>query len=152
MRTHLKSDPGNASIRLGHHLRVKRTKTGLGLIALQPISANTRLIEYKGPVLNEEEAEEVGGKYLFELDDKHVIDGSPRHNIARYINHSCSPNAEERIAGKRIWIWSRRVIQAGEEITIDYGKEYFDQYIKPKGCKCEYCVFRSGKLIAAAHQ
>ena len=25
----------------------------------------------------------------------------------------------------------------GEEITYDYGKEYFDEYIKPKGCRCE---------------
>lgn len=129
----------------GNHLIVKRTKTGLGLVTLDPIPANRRIVEYTGPMLNAEEAEEIGGKYLFELDDEHIIDGSPRSNLARYINHSCSPNAEERISRKRIWIWSQRKIQAGEEITIDYGQEYFDRYIKSKGCRCDNCASPSRK-------
>lgn len=28
------------------------------------------------------------------LDEEYVIDGSPRSNAARYINHSCEPNAK----------------------------------------------------------
>ena len=27
----------------------------------------------------------------------------------------------------------------GEEIVYDYGKEFFDEYIKPKGCRCAKC-------------
>jgi uncharacterized protein len=145
LRTGHKRDSGNSLNRSGNHLIVKRTQTGLGLITLKPILANRRIIEYQGTILNEEEAEEVGGKYLFGLDETHVIDGSLRSNLARYINHSCQPNAEERITRKRIWIWSRRDIQAGEEITIDYGQEYFDQYIQPQGCKCEPCLSPSTK-------
>jgi SET domain-containing protein len=118
---------------------VKRTKTGLGLHALLVIPVNRRIIEYSGPILSADDAEELGGKYLFGLDDNRVIDGSSRSNLARYINHSCRPNAEERLTRNRIWIWSIREIQAGEEITIDYGEEYFDAYIRQKGCKCESC-------------
>jgi uncharacterized protein len=124
---------------------VKRSKTGLGLFALQAIPVNKRIIEYQGTILTNEESEEVGGKYLFTLDENRVIEGSSRSNLARYINHSCEPNARERPTRNRIWIWSLREIQAGEEITIDYGEEYFDAYIKQKGCKCETCSSQSQK-------
>jgi uncharacterized protein len=126
--------------RKSRNLAVRRAATGLGLFTLDVIPGGERIIQYRGPILTEDEAEEVGGKYLFELDENRVIDGSSRHNLARYINHSCRPNAYERVARGRIWIWSSRPIRAEEEITLDYGDEYFDQYIKPKGCKCEACT------------
>jgi SET domain-containing protein len=124
---------------------VKRSKTGLGLFALQTIPAEKRIIEYQGTILTNEESEEVGGKYLFTLDENRVIEGSARSNLARYINHSCDPNARERPTRNRIWIWSLREIQAGEEITIDYGQEYLEAYIRPKGCKCTSCLLQTNK-------
>jgi SET domain-containing protein len=120
-------------------LAVKRTATGLGLFALEPIPADRRIIEYIGPVLTNEEADKKGGKYLMTIDEKYVIDGSPRSNLARYGNHSCRPNARAYTTGMRVWIWSIRAIKAGEEITYNYGKEYFDDHIKPVGCKCKKC-------------
>ena len=126
-------------------LVVKRTTTGLGLFARQAIGANRRIIEFIGPILSTAERNRMGGRYLFELDEERAIDGKSRDNLARYVNHSCRPNAVAYITGKRIWIWSLRRIEAGEQITIDYGKEYFDQYIKPLGCKCEPCVSRSAR-------
>jgi Proteins containing SET domain len=119
---------------------VKRTTSGLGLVALKPIPAGKKIVEYIGPIISAEEADKSGGKYLFELDDKRVIDGHSRSNIARYINHSCEPNAQGLTTGKRIWIWSLRDIKAGEEITIDYGEQYIETYIKR--CKCETCAPR----------
>ena len=74
------------------------------------------------------------------IDDEYFIDGSPRANTARYINHSCRPNARAYRTGVRIWIWSIRDIVAGEEITYDYGKKYFEDFIAPVGCKCEKCL------------
>src|SRR5436853_5047273 len=101
------------------NLAVKRTMTGLGLFTLVPIPKGRRIIEYTGPIVTAEEATQRGGKYYFELDDKHMIDGSSRSNKARYLNHSCRPNAKAYISGRRIWIWSLRRLKAGEEITID---------------------------------
>ena len=119
---------------------IKRTGTGLGLITLKPISKGTRIIEYFGPLVPNEEVEKRTGKYFFELNDKFSVDGSPRDNIARYINHSCRPNAEAIISrNERIWIWAKRDIKAGEELTYDYGKDYFDNVIKPMGCRCVRC-------------
>lgn len=119
------------------NLVVKRSTTGLGLFTLQPIEADKRIIEYIGPIISAEEADRSNGKYLFELDEKRAIDGKSRSNTARYINHCCRPNAKAYTSGRRIWIWSLKKIKAGEEITIDYGKEYLDAHIKQ--CKCMKC-------------
>jgi SET domain-containing protein len=118
---------------------VRRTNTGLGLFALQPIAKGTRIIEYTGPLIPNEEVDKRRGRYFFGVNTKWTIDGSPRSNVARYINHSCKPNAEALISGRRVWIWSRKNIKPGEEIAYDYGKEYFDDIIKPMGCRCEKC-------------
>ena len=129
----------------GHrHFAIKRTATGLGLVTLKPIRANRRIIEYIGTVITNEEADVKRGKYLFELDEQYSLDGSARTNPARYINHSCAPNAEAFIYGHRVWIYSKRAIRAGAAITIDYGQTYFDEHIRPKGCRCEVCAPRTG--------
>ena len=68
-----------------------------------------------------------------------TIDGSPRQNVARYINHSCRPNADPIIRDRRIRIKAIRNIEAGAEINYDYGKDHFNAYIKPHGCRCDKC-------------
>jgi SET domain-containing protein len=127
---------------------IKRTRTGLGLFAVKPISKGQRIIEYTGPLISNEEVEKRRGKYFFGVNTKWSIDGSPRSNIARYINHSCRPNAEALISGRRVWIWSKRKIMAGEEIAYDYGKEYFEGVLEPLGCKCEKCDSKPKKSKA----
>lgn len=130
---------------------VKRSTTGLGLFAAEHIPANRRIIEYTGKLITNEEVERrKWGKYFFGLDDKYSIDGSDRANLARYVNHSCRPNADAFISGRRVWIWSKRAIKPGEEITYNYGTEYFDEHIKPVGCKCAACGARAkGKRRSA---
>jgi SET domain-containing protein len=118
---------------------IKRSTIGLGLFAIAPIPKGVRIIEYTGIRIPGKEIEGKTGKYFFELNKRWVIDGSARANVARYINHSCQPNAEALVTGQRIWIWSSKTISAGEEITSDYGKEYFDEIISAVGCKCQKC-------------
>jgi len=125
---------------------VKRTKTGLGLFAKRLIPKGKRIIEYFGPLIPNEKAESSYGKYFFTVNTKWAIDGSPRQNIARYINHSCRPNAEAFVSDRRrVWIWSRKTIKPGEEITYDYGKEYFEGIIEPIGCGCDKCGAKKKK-------
>ena len=118
---------------------IKRSVTGLGLFATEPIPKGKRIIEYTGPLISNEVVEGSNGKYFFGVNSKWSIDGSVRSNIARYVNHSCRPNADAFVSGRRVWIWSRRNIRAGEEIAYDYGEEYFEGVIKPMGCKCPKC-------------
>ena len=118
---------------------VKRAATGLGLFAIKPIRRGTRIVEYVGPRVANDVVEKSYGKYFFGVNKQWSVDGSGRENVARYANHSCAPNAEAIITRGRIWIWSRRNIKAGEEITYDYGKEYFEGIIKDIGCRCQKC-------------
>lgn len=120
---------------------IKKTPTGLGLIAKTTIPKGKKIIEYTGPFMPNKIVDTLNGKYFFAVNSRWSVDGSGRDNIARYINHSCRPNAEALVTQrKRIWIWSKRKINPGEEITYDYGKEYFDGIIKEIGCRCAHCL------------
>ncbi|MHC4054045.1 SET domain-containing protein [Bradyrhizobium sp. 25ACV] len=134
--------------------RVGRSKTGLGLFATKPIKKGTRIIRYFGPILDSRipEQDDVENKYLFELNGRWTIDGSVRKNLARYINHSCRPNAESdvRPRERKVFIRAIRNIEPGDEINYDYGTDYFKAYLKPIGCKCESCEKKRKKLRAEA--
>lgn len=117
--------------------RIKKTSYGLGLFAKVPFKKKDFVIEYKGEKITNDEADRRAGKYLMTLDKKYTVDGKARTNIARYINHSCRPNCTAFIEGKKLIIRARKTIQPGEEICYDYGKSYYDEYIKPFGCKCD---------------
>ena len=122
--------------------RVGRSATGLGLFATKLIKRAAYIATYRGRRISTEEAEQRerrGAKYMFELDRRWTIDGSPRWNVARYINHSCRPNAEPVVRKGRIVIVALRCITPGEEITYDYGREYFDYFFQKGGCRCAPC-------------
>jgi SET domain-containing protein len=120
-------------------VEVKRAATGLGLFAVAEIEKGTKIVEYTGERIRNNDKERYKGRYLFGLNSRYTIDGSPRSNLGRYANHSCRPNAFTEIRRGRIWIIARRKIKPGEEITYHYGKEYFEFFIKPKGCCCAKC-------------
>ena len=121
--------------------RIGRSNTGLGMFATAVIEKGSFIVEYTGPrISNAEAAERAGARYLFEVNSRWTVDGSPRSNIARYINHGCRPNAEVVISRGKIKIMAKRRIKPDEEITYNYGKHYFDTFIKPIGCKCASCL------------
>jgi uncharacterized protein len=132
--------------------RIGRSKTGLGLFATQPIKKGVKIIQYFGPLLDSknEKHDAIENKYLFQISKRWTVDGSIRKNVARYINHSCKPNAESDVnpAKKKIIIRSIKKIEPGEEINYDYGTEYFKEYLKPIGCKCEGCETKRKKKRA----
>jgi SET domain-containing protein len=119
--------------------RVARSRTGLGMFATKPIRKGDLIIKYWGRRIPNKLADELDNRYLFELNKRWTIDGSTRRNTARYINHSCRPNAETDIKKGEILISAIKNIEPGDEITYDYGKEHFVGFIKPKGCQCVKC-------------
>ena len=124
----------------GFRLAVKRASAGRGLFALEPIAKGVCIIEYTGPALTEEEWLNARNRYLFKVTEKKTINGWNKENTARYINHSCRPNCEIEIRKGRVFVMAKRAIKPGEELAYYYGKEYFDQHIKPIGCKCLKCM------------
>ncbi len=123
-----------------HKLKVQRSKTGLGHFAHEKIKKGACIIEYRGRTLKKGEEFTSRSKYLFEINKHKTIDGSVRTNTARYINHACYPNCEIEIYRSQIFVMAKKNIKPGEELNYDYDTEYFEEYIKPKGCKCTSCA------------
>jgi SET domain-containing protein len=120
-------------------LRVKKSYAGLGLFTFSSIRRGQTIIEYVGRRVPTNRGDELRNRYIFNVNSRWDIDGSPRWNTARYINHSCRPNCEAVERRGRIFIVAKKKIEAGEELTYHYGKDYFDEYIKPYGCRCVKC-------------
>ena len=144
------------------YIIVKKSKVhGTGVFAKWDIPAGSKIIEYVGRKISKSESEnisderyskykgnegEVAGVYLFELNSKYDIDGNVSWNDAKYINHSCDPNAETLNDRNHIWIIAIKDIKKGEEITYDYGYN-LDNY-KDHPCFCgskKCCKFIVGE-------
>ncbi len=106
---------------------------GRGVFALRYIRKGTKIVEYKGQRISNDEADRRYDDtkmrrhhtFLFTLDKKTVIDGaiSAGGGDASYINHSCDPNCEAVITGDKIFIHAIRGIYPGAELTYDYQYE-----------------------------
>jgi SET domain-containing protein len=120
---------------------------GHGVFAARFIPNETRIIEYLGERISKKESARRcnaqhakslktgdAAVYIFILSKNLDIDGNQPWNTARLINHSCAPNCEAWIEGRKIFIHSLRDIQPGEELTFDYGFDV-DCY-KDHPCRC----------------
>ena len=122
--------------------RVGRSRSGLGLFATAPIEKGAFIVEYSGRRITNADAERLekrGSRYMYEINSRWTVDGSSRRNIARYANHSCRPNAESDVVKGKVILRAIKKIRPEEEITYDYGEEYFEIFLKPVGCKCVKC-------------
>lgn len=128
------------------HLRIGRSKAGLGLFACVPIKKGQFIVRYSGRKISTEATDNLDTRYLFEINNRWTIDGSSRRNRARYINHSCRPNAEAYFVKHVIKIRAIKNIKPGDEITYHYGRNYFDAFIKDAGCRCLACGRKSAKI------
>jgi SET domain-containing protein len=136
--------------------RIGRSRTGLGLFAAKPFKKREYIVTYRGRRIRNAEADRLearGSRYMFEINSRWTIDGSRRWNTARYVNHSCRPNAEaiER-RGPIIVYCARRRIKPDEEITVDYGKDYFAAFIGKTRCQCPKCRERRAEQQAKSRR
>lgn len=120
---------------------------GRGVYATCFIPEGERIIEYIGERIDKKESERRGSSqqrksertgdaavYIFTLSKNYDLDGNVPWNTARLINHSCAPNCEAWIEGRRIFIHALRDINEGEELTFDYG---FDvDCFEEHPCRC----------------
>ena len=66
--------------------RVGRSLTELGLFASKPIKRRATIATYRGRRMTPEEADRLearGSRYMFQVNKRVTIDGSPRWNMAR---------------------------------------------------------------------
>jgi SET domain-containing protein len=100
---------------------------GYGVFAAEPIRKNRRIIDYAGELVLNRDCEEREERYLkegciwvFRVNRRWSRDAAVGGNIARFINHSCTPNCWWEVMDTTIWIRAARNIAVGEELTYDY--------------------------------
>ena len=109
--------------------RIKVRESGVhgrGVYATRFIPEGTRIIEYTGQRVSWQAAaddENDPHTFIFGLENGEVIDPTIDGNDARWINHSCEPNCEAIEEDDRIFIYTTRDIEAGEELFYDYALE-----------------------------
>lgn len=126
---------------------------GRGVYATRDIAAEERIIEYVGELIDKEESARRGSNqhelslkngdaavYIFNVNNKYDLDGNVPWNTARLINHSCEPNCEAWMTGKRIFIHALRDIKQGEELSFDYGFDVDCYEDHPCLCGRDACV------------
>ena len=113
--------------------RIERRKSrieGWGVFALEPINKNRRIVTYDGEKITNKVSLDREDRYLkkghiwcFKLNRLYVRDAAVGGNIARFINHSCTPNCYTIVKDQTIWIVAARNIRKGEELTYDYSTD-----------------------------
>jgi SET domain-containing protein len=101
---------------------------GYGVFAAETITKNTRIIDYAGELMRNGKACDArqerylrqGHIWVFQIDRAWSRDAAVGGNIARFINHACTPNCWFEFVDKTIWIRAARTIWTGEELTYDY--------------------------------
>lgn len=115
--------------------KIERKKSklhGFGVFALESINKNKRIIDYAGELISNKQSENREDKYLskgciwvFRVNRNWSRDANVGGNIARFINHSCTPNCwiEVDAKTKTIWVRAAKKITKGQELVYDYNTE-----------------------------
>ena len=121
-------------------IKRKRSKLhGWGIFAMEDINKNKRIVTYAGEKIGTKESEQREDRYLrrgqiwcFRINRRWVIDGNVGGNLARFINHACTPNCYANIIDGTIWIIAGKHVERGEELTYNY----YTDGVKEIPCRC----------------
>ena len=115
--------------------KIQRKKSrlhGFGVFAREPINKNKRIVDYAGELVSNKDSEKREDRYLkkgciwvFRVNRAWSRDAAVGGNVARFINHSCTPNCwiEVDAKTKTIWIRAAKAIAPGDELVYDYNTE-----------------------------
>jgi uncharacterized protein len=131
-------------------LRVRASRIHrIGVFSAESIPRGRKVIEYTGERITTREANKrlakicgPGGSMricIFHLNRYWCVDGAVGGSGAELINHSCDPNLFSRIVRGHIIYFSRRRMNAGEELTVDY---HFRRAAMSVACNCGSPVCR----------
>ncbi|POS75039.1 set-domain histone methyltransferase-5 [Diaporthe helianthi] len=119
-------------------LQIRKARWGFGVFAREDIPRGTMIGEYIGRLLPHDPDYSAQSAYVYTIGRRAECDAEQYCNITHFINHNCICNTDPISAmyGKRevVALKTNRDIAAGEEITIDYGTEYFNKNFP---CHCD---------------
>lgn len=117
---------------------VATSRNGRGLVAARSLEAGVTIMRVPGRIVHYELLwRRQGSKFsanCFRYGPDTYLD--PGDGVARFINHSCEPNAGIRKINNRLFVFTARRIGRGSEITIDYSTTIGDDDIWKMRCNC----------------
>ncbi|KAI2634706.1 SET domain-containing protein [Hypomontagnella submonticulosa] len=130
---------------------IKTEDRGYGIRANRCFEPNQIIMEYTGEIITEQECERRMNEeyqdnkcyYLMSFDQNMIIDATTG-SIARFVNHSCSPNCRMIkwiVSGQpRMALFAGdRPIMTGEELTYDYNFDPFSKNVQECLCGSANC-------------
>src|SRR5437667_1607835 len=139
---------------------IERRRSGIdgwGVYATKTIPKNTRIIDYAGEKISNQESLRRERRYIrrghiwcFKLTNRTVIDAGVGGNLARFINHSCRPNCYIEIRDGTIWIRAARTIRRREELTYDYNTDGDGLIACRCGPACQRLLYRTSSIYTAS--
>lgn len=128
-------------------------KKGYGVRSDESISESSFIYEYIGEVIDEKifrqrmidyDRKNFKHFYFMMLTKDAFIDATVKGSLARFVNHSCNPNAyvDKWVVGDklRMGIFAKRHIEQGEEITFDYNVDRYGAQSQPCYCGEPNCI------------
>ena len=113
------------------------TIDGQGAFAAEPIPARRKIGEIRGESISVREARQrargLARIMIVEVSERRAIDAAASTDPLRFTNHSCAPNAVLRIRQGRVEFYAMRDVDAGEELTVDYGESHHGGKL---ACRC----------------
>lgn len=110
---------------------------GHGVFAAESVPALAKIGEIRGEAISVEDARIRATRHerimIVELSRRRAIDFSKSTDPMRFTNHSCQPNARLSIDNGRVEFYALRVIEPGEELTVDYGETHHAGRL---ACRC----------------
>jgi SET domain-containing protein len=127
-----------------YRLRIRRSAIHrFGVFAAEKIPRGRKVIEYTGQRMSKRallkrlqrmsRAMRAKLNYFAQVNRYWVVDGAKGGSGAEFINHSCAPNLRPRKLQGHILLFSRRIIQKGEELSADYR---YSKKTDPIPCRC----------------
>ncbi len=118
---------------MSQKIHIAQSDLGLGVFAKVPIEPRETIFYLTGKLICFEDAvAAVEGEYTIQVGvDRYIDPRSP--SPARYLNHSCSPNAG---FVDEIRLIALRQIRPGEEIRFDYSTTMLERYWE-LDCRCD---------------
>jgi SET domain-containing protein len=115
---------GSSFISGAFEMEIRRSPiNGAGLFASKALPGRRKLGEVSGRLVKLPQAwRDAEGNpkiYLVQVATRWALDCS-EGNPFRLINHSCDANCYLRVFNRRVEVYTRRPIAAGNELTVDY--------------------------------